>query len=211
MKIERRSDRAVMVHVGEGISTELVAKVAALAEVFQREMGASLKEVVPSYTGITLYCKNFVGSDTMQRISIICNAYSDTTGPTAGGKVHRIPVDYSGVDLDSISAFSGKSPKEIIQLHSSPVYTVGMMGFTPGFPYLIGLVKELHMPRRTRPRTAVPAGAVAIGGQQTGIYPHASPGGWHILGYTQFPLFDRHQDPPSVLSPGDKIIFEPWN
>jgi KipI family sensor histidine kinase inhibitor len=82
-----------------------------------------------------------------------------------------------------------------------------MLGFTPGFPYLLGLDPALHMPRRATPRTRVPAGSVAIGGAQTGVYPRETPGGWHLIGRTTLSLFDPARDPPALLKPGMRVKF----
>jgi KipI family sensor histidine kinase inhibitor len=84
-----------------------------------------------------------------------------------------------------------------------------MLGFAPGFPYLLGLDPALAMPRRASPRTRVPAGSVAIGGVQTGIYPAALPGGWQLIGRTPCVLFDAQRDPPSLVMPGDRVRFVP--
>ena len=84
-----------------------------------------------------------------------------------------------------------------------------MLGFAPGFPYLLGLDPQLHMPRRASPRTRVPAGSIAIGGVQTGIYPTELPGGWQLIGRTPLALFDARRDPPTLLVPGDRVRFVP--
>lgn len=92
-------------------------------------------------------------------------------------------------------------------MHSESIYTVYMIGFQPGFPYLGGLPKCLHTPRRATPRTVVPAGSVGIGGAQTGIYPFASPGGWQLIGHTKLALFDKNQAQPTLLQAGDTVKF----
>ena len=94
-------------------------------------------------------------------------------------------------------------PKEI----KADEYRVAMLGFAPGFPHLLGLDPALHMPRRAQPRLRVPAGSVAIGGAQTGIYPRELPGGWQLIGRTPLRLFDAQLDPPSLLAPGDRVRF----
>ena len=92
-------------------------------------------------------------------------------------------------------------------MHSEPIYTVYMIGFQPGFPYLGGLPESLHTPRRAVPRTLVPAGSVGIGGAQTGIYPFSSPGGWQLIGHTKQALFDKNQAKPTLLQAGDTVKF----
>ncbi|MGH7897927.1 MAG: 5-oxoprolinase subunit PxpB [Candidatus Binatia bacterium] len=125
---------------------------------------------------------------------------------------HEIPVVYGGEigsDLPSIAARHGLSEEEVIADHSSVLYTVGFLGFTPGFAYLIGLPTALATPRLATPRTRVPAGSVAIGGEYTGIYPRATPGGWSIIGRTDVTLFDFTRDPPALFQAGDQVRFLP--
>lgn len=119
-----------------------------------------------------------------------------------------IPVCYDGEDLSEVEKQTGLSRDEIIHLHSSAVFTVAFLGFTPGFPYLLGLPERLRCSRKASPRLRVPAGRVAIAGTQAGIYPVESPGGWQLIGRTDAPLFDSTRDPPSLLQPGDRVRFE---
>ena len=124
----------------------------------------------------------------------------------------EIPVHYggaSGLDLESVAATLALSPRDVIRLHSEREYTVYMMGFTPGFPYMGILNERLTLPRMSTPRTHVPAGSVAIAGSQTGIYPLDSPGGWHILGWTPLKLFDPTSENPFLFAPGDVVKFIP--
>ncbi|SMF35634.1 5-oxoprolinase subunit PxpB [Pseudogulbenkiania subflava] len=122
----------------------------------------------------------------------------------------RIPVRYGGADgpdLDHVARHAGLSPAEVVAAHSGAHYTVFFLGFQPGFAYLGGLPEALATPRRAEPRLAVPAGSVAIGGSQTGVYPAAAPGGWHLIGRTALTLFDPRREPPSLLLPGDSVRF----
>ncbi|MBI3145030.1 MAG: 5-oxoprolinase subunit PxpB [Pseudogulbenkiania sp.] len=123
-----------------------------------------------------------------------------------------IPVHYggdSGPDLGDVARHAGLSAADVVAAHSGAEYIVFFLGFQPGFAYLGGLPEELATPRRAEPRLSVPAGSVAIGGSQTGIYPAAAPGGWHIIGRTELTLFDPLRDPPSLLLPGDRVRFVP--
>lgn len=122
----------------------------------------------------------------------------------------KIPVIYggeAGPDLVDSAKRLGMTPAELVEAHTQPIYTVYFMGFQPGFPYLGGLPEHLHLPRHANPRTKVPAGSVGIGGQQTGVYPFASPGGWQLLGRTDEALFDIHATPPTRLQAGDRLQF----
>lgn len=120
-----------------------------------------------------------------------------------------IPVVYGGEygpDLIHIAEACQLTPNEFIECHRSAEYTVAALGFSPGFPYLSGLPKPLHQPRKSSPRR-VAAGSVGIAGNQTGIYPFASQGGWHIIGRTDLKLFDVGRDDINLLHPGDKVRF----
>lgn len=123
-----------------------------------------------------------------------------------------IPVCYGGdggPDLDVVAEHARLSRDDVIARHTAAEYTVAMLGFAPGFPYLLGLDPALHIPRRATPRTRVPAGSVAIGGAQTGIYPRELPGGWNLIGRTPRVLFDPRREPPALLAPGNRVRFRP--
>ncbi len=123
------------------------------------------------------------------------------------GKHHEIEVKYDpgSEDMKAVAKTLNMPVAEIIKLHHSPTYQVALMGFLPGFPYLNGLPKELHIPRKSVPAISVAPGSVAIGGSHSCIYPFKSPGGWHVLGHTAISLFSK---PDSfLLRPGDQIKF----
>lgn len=119
-----------------------------------------------------------------------------------------IPVRYDGADLADVAEATGLSEEEVVSVHTGPEYTVAFTGFAPGFGYLTGLDERLRLPRRTTPRTRVPAGAVAVAGEYTGVYPRPSPGGWHLIGSTTAPLWDPSRDNPALLRPGTAVRFE---
>lgn len=146
----------------------------------------------------------------LQAISefILKNGQSDT--PNAKGRHIEIPVRYGGEDGPDLTALAKQknmSVTELVERHTAPVYTVYFIGFQPGFPYLGGLTPDLYAPRHATPRLSVPAGSVGIGGEQTGIYPFASPGGWQLLGRTNLPLFNLDNEPPTLLQAGDTLKF----
>jgi KipI family sensor histidine kinase inhibitor len=120
-----------------------------------------------------------------------------------------IPVCYDGEDLADVAKATGLPADEVVSVHSGAEYTVAFTGFAPGFGYLTGLDERLRLPRRDTPRTRVPAGAVAVAGEFTGVYPRPSPGGWHLLGRTTAPLWDVTRAPPALLRPGTKVRFSP--
>lgn len=144
------------------------------------------------------------------------NAQTPFPPGDGGGTLFTLPVKYDGEDLEPLSRTLGLPVEEIIRRHSSPVYTVRMLGFSPGFPYLWPLDPRLHVPRKATPRTRIEPGTVAMGGPHTGIYTVASPGGWHLLGRTTARLFlpdaARSAAPQPrdlfLLQAGDRIRFE---
>lgn len=124
----------------------------------------------------------------------------------------EIPVVYGGAagpDLPVVAEHSRLSERQVVELHASTEYVVWFLGFQPGFPYLGGLPEALHTPRRAEPRLSVPAGTVGIGGEQTGIYPLATPGGWQLIGHTPLALFNPDNNDPVLLRPGDRVRFVP--
>jgi len=127
-------------------------------------------------------------------------------------KVIEIPVCYGGSfgpDLEIVAKHHHLTPEQVIHIHSKPKYLVHMIGFAPGFPYLGGLNEEIATPRRQSPRVKIPAGSVGIAGNQTGVYPIESPGGWQIIGRTPVKLFNPHKTPPTLLQTGNYITFKP--
>jgi inhibitor of KinA len=133
----------------------------------------------------------------------------DTAEPPPSREI-EIAVCYEpelAPDLSDVARHAGLSAEEVVALHTAPTYLVHMIGFLPGFAYLGGMDPRLATPRRATPRTAVPAGSVAIGGSQTGVYPLASPGGWHIIGRTATPLLDTRAKVPALLRVGDRVRF----
>jgi len=122
----------------------------------------------------------------------------------------EIPVCYDpefAPDIDDVVRHTRIPTTEIVNLHTVAEYRVACIGFVPGFTFLAGLPKNLATPRRDVPRTEIPPGSVGIGGAQTGIYPLRSPGGWNLIGRTPLKLFDPTKDPPTLLSPGDRVCF----
>jgi KipI family sensor histidine kinase inhibitor len=119
----------------------------------------------------------------------------------------EVPVVYDGPDLESVAELTGLTPTEVVRAHTGRDWTVGFGGFAPGFAYLAGGDPRLHVPRRPEPRPRVPAGAVGLAGEFSGIYPRESPGGWQLLGRTDLVLWDLGSDPPALLRPGMRVRF----
>jgi len=127
--------------------------------------------------------------------------------PASSPRAHEILMTPNGEDLDEIASRCGLSPDAFLEAFVRLTFTVGFLGFSPGFAYLYGLPRAFHLSRRGTPRVAVPAGSVALAGPYVGIYPAPTPGGWNLLGRTARRLFDVGWDPPSLFAPGDKVRF----
>ena len=129
------------------------------------------------------------------------------TGAEAPGPVVEVPVRYDGPDLDDVAGLTGLSREEVVAAHTGQTWRVAFGGFAPGFGYLLGEDHRLRVPRRGRSRTAVPAGAVGLADDYTGVYPRESPGGWQLIGRTDLVMWDLDRDPPAVLTPGARVRF----
>jgi KipI family sensor histidine kinase inhibitor len=129
----------------------------------------------------------------------------DSVAADAGEVV--LPVVYDGEDLADVAAETGLSVASVISRHTAETYVSAFCGFAPGFAYLTGSNPALHVPRRSSPRTRIPAGSVAIAGEYSAVYPSASPGGWRLLGRTEVPVWDVERDPPNLLPPGTRVRF----
>lgn len=132
---------------------------------------------------------------------------TDDTGHV--GETVEIPVCYDGPDLEAVARIWGVAPEAVADIHTSVEYEATFCGFTPGFAYLEGLPERYHTPRLEEPRTAVPAGSVAVGGPYTGVYPRTSPGGWRLIATMTNPrrLWHEHREPAALLVPGTRVRF----
>ena len=127
--------------------------------------------------------------------------------PDADAAHVEIPVSYDGPDLDDVARLTCLAPHEVVAAHTGTPWRAAFGGFSPGFAYLVGGDPRLTVPRRAEPRPRVPAGAVGLAGEFSGIYPRESPGGWQLIGRTDAPLWDPDRDPPALLSPGVLVRF----
>lgn len=167
-------------------------------------------EVVPGMNNLTLVFDP-LHAEPPKLEQLLKRAWDEVTETDVGNAEVEIPVHYGGAagpDLASLAKLLGLSIDEVVKRHTQADYIVFFLGFQPGFAYLGGLDPSLHAPRRAEPRLEVPAGTVGIGGEQTGIYPAASPGGWQLLGRTGLTLFDPARNPPTLLQPGDHVRFK---
>ncbi len=179
----------------------------ALAE--QARQWPGVGETLPGMNNLTLTVDpTAIDLDTLS--AQVLQVWPTLSAGAIEGRLVEIPVAYGGEhgpDLADVAAHTGLTPAEVVRRHSGGEYIVYLLGFLPGFAFMGGLPPELATPRRAEPRTAVPARSVGIGGEQTGIYPLVSPGGWQLIGRTPLELFDPKAQPPTLLRPGDRVRF----
>jgi inhibitor of KinA len=221
MEIVPLGDSAVIVHLGEKsleAGDESLEKVLDALQKLNDAKIPGILELAPAYTTISIFFDPGVvmaASDPVeafQRFTGNIRAVVSKKSALAKTKPRmiEIPVCYDrefALDLDEVAQHARLSPNEVVDLHACGEYRVACVGFTGGFPFLVGLPKKLATPRRSEPRKEIPAGSVGIGGAQTGIYPVKSPGGWNLIGRTPLRLFDPQQTPPALLRIGDRVRF----
>jgi KipI family sensor histidine kinase inhibitor len=217
VKLLYAGETAVVIEFGneisESINRQLTFVVNALDKAKNAGHIAGIRDLLPTYRSILVSFDplRISAQEIFDEAAKAFTAYS-ATDASGGGEVIEIPVLYggeAGPDLDHIAQHTGFSTDEVIKRHSSPEYLIYMIGFTPGFPYLGGMPKEIATPRLTTPRQIIPAGSVGIAGEQTGIYPMESPGGWQLLGRTPLKVFDSAREEPFLLNAGQYLKFVP--
>lgn len=193
---------AVLVEVGS--LADVGAVRAAVAAARERGELAGVIDIVPAARTVLVSWEPGAGlRDAVARVAAAAAPVA-----ASAGRLVIVPVTYDGPDLDLVAATAGVPADEVVRLHTGVEYTVAFCGFAPGFGYLTGLPDVLRQPRLAHPRTRVPAGAVGIAGEFTGVYPRPSPGGWRLLGTTAVTLFDAAREPAALLAPGDRVRFE---
>jgi KipI family sensor histidine kinase inhibitor len=177
------------------------------AELLRRraEGSFSAREIVPAARTVLLD-----GLDAPARLAAELTAAELPSAPPRASAVVEIPVRYDGPDLGDVAAHWGVPESEVARIHAETEFRVAFCGFAPGFGYLTGLPPRYGVPRRATPRTAVPAGSVALAGPYTGVYPRSSPGGWQLIGTTDIVLWDHARVPAALLSPGTRVRFVPF-
>ncbi|HWG10594.1 MAG TPA: 5-oxoprolinase subunit PxpB [Rhodanobacteraceae bacterium] len=209
--IETLSEDALLLRLGDRIDAEPNARIHAIAARLRDMTLPGIHDIAPAYASLLVRFDPFatdgadVLRDSLRKLASEPGVHADTSP-----RLVEIPVCYGGehgVDLQDVARHAGLDTQQLAARHASMEYRVAMLGFAPGFPYLLGMDPSLHVPRRATPRTRVPAGSVAIGGTQTGFYPRELPGGWQLIGRTPLTLFDAQRDPPCLLAPGDRVRF----
>lgn len=191
------------------VSIENVARLQRLNQLLTEHFQGDIVELVPGYHTLTVYLKPNHSLNIEQLFSCWTTYAQPTNEKTSN--VVTIPVCYDeefALDMERIMAHTRLCFEEIIAIHSGQLYEVFLVGFLPGFPYLGVLDERIRVPRLPKARTRVEAGSVGIGGEQTGMYPLASPGGWNILGRTPLPIVNLQEEPHFFFSPQTKVQIE---
>ena len=194
-------DRAVLVDLA---GTD---EVVAWADALRSDPPEGLGEVVPGGSTVLVVAAEGASVAALRAALEALRPGRAAASGRADGPLVEVPVRYDGPDLADVAGMTGLSPEEVVAAHTGQTWRVAFGGFAPGFGYLLGEDRRLRVPRRGRSRTAVPAGAVGLADDYTGIYPRESPGGWQLIGSTDLPMWDLRRDPPAVLAPGARVRF----
>jgi inhibitor of KinA len=227
MEIVPLGDSALIVRVCDRFEDAPDQTLSEVLRTFRRLQDAAIPgviELAPAYTTVAVFFDPMVVATAAPKPDQALNWLTERVRAAVAPQARRghgrdsaspirlveIPVCYDlefALDLNHVASQAKLTPTKVVDLHSRPEYRVSCIGFVPGFPFLAGLPKELSTPRRATPRKEIPAGSVAIGGAQTGIYPLRSPGGWNLIGRTPLYLFDPEKTPPAFLRAGDRVRF----
>lgn len=212
---EPLAEDALLLRFGNTIDAAINARVLAAAARLRASDLPGVREIAPAYASVMVGFDPFAfPGDGRNAHENVCAAVRESLRDLRPTEISireiEIPVCYGGAhgpDTEDVARHAGMDAQQVIERHTASSYRVAMLGFAPGFPYLLGLDRALHTPRRQTPRIRVPAGSVAIGGAQTGIYPCRLPGGWMLIGRTPLGLFDARREPCCLLTPGDSVRF----
>jgi len=210
-------DRGITIELGKEINATTNQQVQQLFHQLQHNPIEFVSDIIPAYSSVSIIYDtnaikkafpnelafNYVKSQLIERLNSL-DIYE------INNLIKHIPVCYDvslAPDLKAVATHAHISVEELIRIHTASVYTVYMIGFLPGFPYMASVDKKIQMPRKAQPQLIVPAGSVGIAGEQTGIYPLDSPGGWQLIGQTPLLLFDVALETPCLLEPGQQVQF----
>ena len=204
-------DSALNIEFGNEISEEINKKIRAASALIENREISGISEVVPTYRSLMIHYDPLI-IEYEELISILKWIEENIKNVELySPEIIEIPVLYGGQygpDIENVVMHNKLTVEEVIKIHTSAEYLIYMLGFTPGFPYLGGMDKRIATPRLHSPRTKIPAGSVGIAGEQTGIYPVQSPGGWQLIGSTPIELFNPDSENPILLKSGNHIVFK---
>ncbi|MCD7813894.1 MAG: 5-oxoprolinase subunit PxpB [Lachnospiraceae bacterium] len=214
VRILPAGDHALAVEFGDKIDPAVNDRVHALAARIREASIIGVTELVPTFRSLLVVYEPSILKygelkSTVERLACLPETSASDTG-----RVLHIPCCYGshfGPDLPDLERYTGIDRDAIIAIHSGTEYRVYMLGFLPGFVYLGGLDERIAMPRLSTPRVRIPKGSVGIGGNQTGVYPLESPGGWRLIGSTPLDFYNPEREAPVLCRAGDRIRFYPIN
>jgi inhibitor of KinA len=213
MTLRWSSDTLLLVEFDHIVDPAINDRVIALASRLTRRIGSAVRDIVPGYCAVGVHVDplhtDLPSLEAAIREELLVADEHATTEPRP---LIELRVRYGGPegpDLPTVAEWAGCTPAEVIERHAGETYRVYMLGFVPGFAYMGRVDPRIAAPRRRAPRSRVPAGSVGIAGQQTGVYPVETPGGWQLIGRTDAVLFDSARVPASLLQPGDRVRFVP--
>jgi len=219
MRFSPLGDRAVLITLGDSIDEATHRRVRAVTARIDAEPPLGFVDRVPAFASLVVHYEPLLihaadsGSPHDAFVAALQHLLADVRDDALPPpRTVEVPVCYGGElgpDLEDVARQHGIDANEVIDIHASGDYLVYMVGFMPGFAYLGGLSSRIATPRRQTPRTTVPAGSVGIGGEQTGVYPLVSPGGWNLIGRTPLRIFDIGRIEPALLVTGDRVRFVP--
>ncbi|MDF2948472.1 MAG: pxpB [Sedimentibacter sp.] len=207
-------DCALNMEFGSNISEEVNKKIRAMALSIEVKALHGIVEMVPTYRSLMIHYDPLKVDfyELVNTLKKIEQNLDNIVLPAP--EVIEIPTLYGGdcgPDLENVASYNNITVEEVVEIHASKEYLIYMLGFTPGFPYLGGMDTRIATPRLQTPRSRIPGGSVGIAGEQTGIYPVSSPGGWQLIGRTPIKLFDPHRKNPILLKSGNYIKFKSIN
>jgi KipI family sensor histidine kinase inhibitor len=213
-RISAVGDSALLVTFGERIDAQLNSLAHELTRRLRAaaQAGANWQAPIPAYASVLVRFDPLLTTPSKAQATLaeLADEVVVMTPPVGPGDVIEIPIRYggeNGPDLADVAGATGLTPAEVVRRHTSTLYRAYFLGFAPGFAYLGRVPAELRLPRRATPRQRVPAGSVAIAGEQTAVYPLATAGGWHLLGRTDLVLWDVERNPPALIAPGAAVRF----
>jgi KipI family sensor histidine kinase inhibitor len=213
VKIRLCADSMLLVELDAVIDPLVNERAIELAQRLTARAGRGVRDIVPGYCTVGVHFDPLATDlSALERAILDAGKGLDGLDRLPGRPIVEIPVSYGGADgpdLDAVAAFAGCTPEEVVERHAGRTYRVYMLGFVPGFAYMGRVDPTIAAPRHRMPREKVPAGSVGIAGEQTGVYPMETPGGWQLVGRTRLQMFDASRERPSLLAPGDLVRFVP--
>jgi KipI family sensor histidine kinase inhibitor len=206
-RILRCGEEALLVEV-DGLAEVLDLAAAVRRAVSRGERGFErVVDVVPAATTVLVTVAEGSGLGRLPEALTGLDVVPGSGARTDPADAVEIDVRYDGPDLAEVASRTGLEPEEVVTAHTGTPWRVAFGGFAPGFAYLVGGDERLRVPRRSEPRTSVPAGAVALAGEFSAVYPRSSPGGWQLVGQTDAAMWDVDREPPALLQPGMLVRF----